>query len=466
MDAPSTTPRRFSPRRLLALLEINRAVFYAILLRLWQLLAGAGTILLMMRYFSPETQGYYYTFAALVAMQTFFELGLNIVVINICSHEWAQLELDEIGVIRGDPRSRSRLISLGRMLFRWYGLASVLFIVVAGGVGFYFLNEQPDVQVDWHSPWLALAIVSGLLLWTLPFNAMLEGCNQVTTVNRFRLIQAIVANVAVWTVMILAGGLWAAVAATSARLACELYLILVRYRHFFAPFFKSSGEHLISWRDEVWPLQWRLAIGGLFSYFAFFLLTPVMISYHGVVVAGQMGMTWTVVTAIQAAATAWIQTRVPRFGMLIKEGNFLELDRVFRRFTMLGALAMILASGTFWLLLVGLTSLENPLVDRLLKPLPTGLLLLAAFVQMLASSLVYYVRAHKQEPFLVIGVISNCLVGLTIWRLGSWYGPTGAAIGLLAVNAIFTLPMYWVVWRRCRRQRDGQRLLRDSDKSK
>ena len=274
MDAPSTTPRRSFPRRLLALLEINRAVFYAILLRLWQLLAGAGTIALMMRYFRPETQGYYYTFASLVALQTFFELGLNIVVINICSHEWAQLELDETGAIRGDARARSRLVSLGRMLFRWYAIASLLFVIVAGGVGFYFLSAQPDVQVDWHSPWLILAIVSGLLLWTLPFNAMLEGCNQVTTVNRFRLIQAIIASVSVWTVMVLHGGLWAAVAATSARLACELYFLLVRYRNFFVPFFKSTGEQLISWRDEVWPLQWRLAVGGVFSYFSFFLMTP------------------------------------------------------------------------------------------------------------------------------------------------------------------------------------------------
>jgi len=340
------------------------------------------------------------------------------------------------------------------MLFRWYGAASVLFIVVAGGVGFLFLSQQPDVQVAWQSPWLVLAIVSGLLLWTLPFNAILEGCNQVATVNRFRLIQAIVANVSVWTIMIFGGGLWAAVAATSARLLCELYLLMVRYRHFFAPFFQSAGEHLISWRSEVWPLQWRLAIGGVFSYFAFFLMTPVMISYHGAVVAGQMGMTWTVVTAIQAAAIAWVQTRVPRFGILIKEGKFLELDQIFRRFTLLGAMAMILASITFWLLVVGLNAIEYPLVDRLLGPIPSGLLLAAAFVQMLASSLVYYVRAHKQEPFLVIGVISNCLAGLTIWRLGSWYGPTGAAVGLLATNALFTLPCHWVIWLRCRRQRD------------
>lgn len=453
MEAPPPTPRRFSPRRWLALLEIDRAVFYAILLRIWQLLAGAGTILLMAHFFSGELQGYYYTFASLVAMQTFFELGLNIVVINVCSHEWAQLELDKTGTIRGDARARSRLISLGRMLFRWYGVASFLFMVVAGAVGVYFLSAQEEVGVDWQAPWLTLAIMSGLLLWTLPFNAVLEGCNQVATVNRFRLIQAITANAAVWTVMILGGGLWAAVAATTARLICDLYLILVHYRDFFAPFFSPARGERISWKEEVWPLQWRLAVGGIFSYFAFFLLTPVMISYHGAVVAGQMGMTWTVVTAIQAAAMAWVQTRAPRFGMLIQNRNFSELDRAFRRVTLLAALAMVLASGTFWVLLRGLHAFHFSIAERLLDPLPTALLLLAAFVELLASSLVYYVRAHKQEPFLVVNVISNCLVGLLVWRLGSWYGPTGAALGLLAEHALFTLPVHWLLWVQCRRQR-------------
>jgi len=105
------------------------------------------------------------------------------------------------------------------------------------------------------------------------------------------------------------------------------------------------------------------------------------------------------------------------------------------------------------LLLGGLHALEYRVAGRLLAPLPTGVLLVAGLIQLLANSLVYYVRAHKQEPFLVVSVISNCLVGLAIWRLGSWYGATGAAVGLLAENALFTLPLHWLIWNQCRRER-------------
>ena len=69
-----------------------------------------------------------------------------------------------------------------------------------------------------------MVALTGGLLWTLPFNALLEGCHQVATVNKFRLVQAITANLAVWTLIASGCGLWAMAGAALARLACDLYL--------------------------------------------------------------------------------------------------------------------------------------------------------------------------------------------------------------------------------------------------
>jgi hypothetical protein len=446
------SPRRSWPRRLLNRLEVDRAVFAAVSLRVWQLLAGVGTLLLMTVFFSEETQDFYYTFASLMALQTFFELGFNIAIINTCSHEWAKLDLDDKGRIVGDARALSRLVSLGRLLFKWYAVAQLLFILIVGFCGAWFLSQRTDAEPSWQQPWTALVIVSGLLLWTLPFNAVLEGCNQVTAINTFRLIQGVLASLAVWTVMMLGGGLWAAVAATTARLLCDLYLVLVHYREFFHPFFRPPAGESMHWRQEVWPMQWRLAISGVTSYFAFFLFTPVMFHYHDDGVAGQMGMTWTVVTAIQAAALAWIQTRAPRFGILVNERDFAELDRVFFRVAFFAVWAMLGASVAFWLLLKGINVLQWKVAGRLLGPLPTGVFLVAAGVQLLATSLVFYVRAHKREPFMIISTISSCAIGLAVWQLGSRFGPLGAAFGFLAVQALITLPVHLAIWRRCRLQ--------------
>ena len=75
-------PRRSLPRRLLNRAEVNQAVFYALLLRGWQLAGGAVSVLLITYFFTPELQGYYYTFSALVALQTFFELGMHLVIVS------------------------------------------------------------------------------------------------------------------------------------------------------------------------------------------------------------------------------------------------------------------------------------------------------------------------------------------------------------------------------------------------
>ena len=98
-ETPS--PRRSWPRRLLNRLEVDRATFHAVALRIWQLVGGFVSMLLISQYFSPHVQGYYYTFYAVLALQTFFELGLQIVILNAASHEWAGLACDAQGRIIG-----------------------------------------------------------------------------------------------------------------------------------------------------------------------------------------------------------------------------------------------------------------------------------------------------------------------------------------------------------------------------
>jgi hypothetical protein len=387
-----------------------------------------------------------------IALQTFFELGFNILIVNQCSHEWSRLSLSDDGRFTGDKVARSRLVSFGRLLFRWYGVTSLLFLLAAmtGGSAFLALAHEPAANVAWKGPWAATAVTSALLLWTLPFNAVLEGCNQVAAVYRFRLIQAVVASLSVWIVMAVGGGLWAAAAASAARLGCDLFLLLVWYRRFFDSFWSRPAGAFVDWSTEIWPIQWRLAVGAVFGYFAYFFFVPVMVWHHGLVVAGQMGMTWTVVTAVQAAALAWVQTRAPLFGVLVSQHERAELDRVFFRVSALGVGAYFAAAGPFWVLVWLLNIWYQPVANRLLGPAATAAFLAAALVQIVTSSLAFYVRAHKREPFLWVGVVSNVAIGIAVWLLGGRFGPLGAGLGLLGCHLFLTLPTHVVLWRQCR----------------
>jgi hypothetical protein len=439
--------------------EVDQAVFFALMLRAWQLAGGAVSVLLITYFFTREVQGYYYTFSSLLALQTFFELGMHLVIISAASHEWSQLGLNDRGEIVGDASALSRLVSLGRSIALWYAMIGLAFVAIVGVVGCVFFALKPSATIAWLAPWILLVLLSGGLLWTLPMNALLEGCNQVASVNRFRFLQIVCANLVVWTAISLGAGLWAAVAATAARLVCELVFLGWRYRRFFHVFRRVPAGPRIHWWSDVWPMQWRIAISGAFSYFQFFLYTPVMFYYHGAAVAGQMGMTWTLITALEAAALAWVQTRAPLFGMLIAKKDYRELDRVFFRLTWisLGALtvaglaALGLVSGLHWAH-AHFDWWGFRLAERILPPLPTAIFFLAVILYQVPRCQDFYLRAHKREPLWLVNAASCTLIGLLVWLLGAKFGPTGAATGYAAGVGLFVLPCKTAIWLRCRRE--------------
>ena len=416
--------------------QLDRAVSFALVGRAWQMVAGPITLLLIARWFSPEVQGFYYTFGSLLALQSFLELGLYLVIINVASHEWARLGVDATGHIVGDREALSRLASLARLVFRWYAVVGGAFVLIIGAVGYLFFSQTPHPNIRWEAPWLTLVGVTGLLLWTLPFISLLEGCNQIAAVNEFRLRQGILGTIALWLSLYLGGGLWTPVVMAAARLLCDLHLLLGRYRRFLAPLLQRPVSVGMDWKIEVWPMQWRLALSGLVNYFAYSLFNPVMFHYHGAAVAGQMGMTLQIVGALQSLAMAWVSARVPSFGVLIARTDYAGLDRLWRRTLLISGLAIAAGAGVIWGLVYGMNVLEIPLAQRLLGPVPTGVLLLSAVLMQVAQCYTAYMRAHKREPILLLSVTTSIAIGMLVWLLGARFGPIGAAAGYLAVMVV------------------------------
>lgn len=432
-------------------LEFNRAVAYALLLRGWQLAAGTVSAVLISLYFTPDVQGYYYTFSSLLTLQALFELGCGQVVTNLCSHEWASLELDEQGRITGDAAALSRLAHLSRLMFKLYGTLLAVFVVTVGFGGAAFLAQQPANGVEWRGPWFALVAASGLLLWTLPFNAMLEGCNQVTTVNRFRLIQAMCANVAVWVSLVLHADLWVAVFATGTRVAVELVLLLVRYRRFFASLIGVAVTKVFSWSREVWPLQWRLGLQSAFGFLSTSLYVLAMFP-HSKPLAGRMGMTWMMLFAVQSAALAWVQTRIPQFGILVARQEYRALDRLFARLCVISIAAVTLGGAALVGIVVVLDRLQVPLAERILPPAETAVFAAAIAVLQWSHCLAAYLRAHKRDPLWAANLLFYTASGAAAWYFSSRFGPLAAGLGYLGTILLINTPLQTGIWAVCRRE--------------
>lgn len=389
-----------------------------------------------------------------MGMQTLVELGLHGVIINFSSHEWARLQLEPDGSIAGDESALKRLAGLKQFVTRWYAMVALVFFLGCGLGGAAFLNHRPS-GVGWGPPWICLVALNALLLWAWAFSAMLEGCNQMTQVNRVRLFQFVCGSALVWCSMAMGLGLWSLVISVAVRLAWDYWLICIRYRQFWNSLHVNPGAGAISWKSEIWPLQWRMAVLGVAGYLAFSLFVPVMFYCHGSVVAGQMGMTWTVLTAIESAAYSWVQVRAPLFGMLVARRDWRELDRVFRRLTVISwsfyAVCAVALTTSIWILNAIPYRQTQLLATRLLGLEPTLVFALAFLLLHLPRCQTIYVRSHKQDPFLISGIVSHGLIGFLVVVLGSTYGPVGAAYGLLAVVVAVNLPWWSLIFQHSRR---------------
>ena len=426
-------------------LGLNRAVVFSLLHKSWQAGAGLLGLVLIGLYFAPEVQGFYYTFASLVALQSFVELGLYLVISNAASHEWSRLRLAADGGIDGDPQALSRLVSLGRFVFKWYAVAALLFCVLAGAGGYWFLASAHTPGIRWQGPWLLHVAFSALMLWCAPFLSLLERREQVEPVARFRLWQVMAGNGAFWVAIVAGADLWAAPVLSAVSAAICMYYLVVCRRSFFRPFFHSPALAGMNWRLEILPMQWRLAVQGVLNYFVFSLFTPVMFHYHGPVVAGQMGMSLQLVNALHAISSIWMLTKAPRFGVLIARREFALLDlewwQAARRTIYMMLLGVLLMLSSLYLM----TWLRYGLVERVLPPSALLLLAVGAVFSLAAQNFSVYLRAHKKEVLMTVGMVSGVLMGLLVWQLGAHFGPVGASASYMLVMTVVTFPMALVI---------------------
>ena len=293
-------------RRLAGLLRVDGALAAAIATRLWSGLAGIVTLAVIARFLGEIEQGYYYAFWSLIALQSFAELGLLIVVIAAASHEWAHLSFGSKGYLEGSPSHVARFVSLARFVSIWFAALASLFVVGAGLAGILFLDRPQYPEVSWRLPWFAAITLSGLLLLLNSALALLEGCNQIGPVNRLRLAQAIASSAVLWIALYTNLALWSIPAMLGTSVLVGVFYVGCRYRPLFKTIIKHSGGSDFSWRAEIWPMQWPLALQGMAAYFMYSLFVPVTFAYAGAAAAGRIGMALQIGMAVGGIASTWI----------------------------------------------------------------------------------------------------------------------------------------------------------------
>jgi len=432
-------------------LGINAALGFVIGTKVWQFLALPITLALMYRYLEPSLQGYYFTFLSLVALQAFFDLGLHLVLLAAASHESARVRLGLKGVLIGDAEGQTRLLNLAYLAMRWYAMVTVAYIVLVGLGGFWFLANSGG-DIPFGAPWFALVAVSGAQLFLSSINYLLEGCGEVVAINRMRLWQSITGSGVMWLLLVCDMHLWLATGAAAGMLILNAAFLLRNYPLFLWSSARSSANSgHVSWRREIWPMQWRLGIQGAVNYLLYYMFNPVMFYYYGPVEAGRMGMTLQLFNAVQSVAVAWVQSRAYSFGRLASSNSKTELDREWRSSALAALIVGTSGNALLVLAIAFVVQLDPGIAGRVLPLFPSVLLALAFLLSIAVQCMVAYTRAYKREPFALVGTATSLATGLAVWQLGRAFGATGAAAAYLLVHAVIAVPGVTILWLRERR---------------
>jgi O-antigen/teichoic acid export membrane protein len=423
---------------------IERATLYAMASRLWGSASGLLTAVLVAWFFTPELQGYYFTFLSLLTLQTFVELGFGELLQQFVSHEWAKTtsaSADE------RERSISRLAGLLRFSLRWYGGVALLLGAALGIAGsLYFRRFSSDGgTISWLLAWWTAVAVTALSVLLTPLFSFLEGANRVEKVHGVRLGQGVASRVAGFFAIAFGCGLFT-IAVTRvvsflvglSGLGREALGIVRRlWSH-------PVDAEAVSYRHELWPLQWKFALTWLSGYLLYSLFTPVLFAFHGPELAGRMGMTAAAATAISSAAFAVMATKVPRLAILAAERDYSAMDALFRRATVSSVLVSAGGAGAFLSLLALARRLDLELASRFLPTLETSLLLSALVLQQVRFAMGSYLRAHKAEPFVLLSVVEGLAAVPLLTLLGRDFGALGIILGFLALTTATLFPAFHI----------------------
>jgi O-antigen/teichoic acid export membrane protein len=278
-----------------------------------------------------------------------------------------------------------------------------------------------------------------------PFYTILEGAGLITEIVSIQAVQGVIASSVLWIALWRHGGLLAAPLGNTAAVLCGISWLSLKKRRGIWDLLTFHGKQgsdsgaAIDWKKEIWPFQWKIAVSGISGYFIFQLFNPILFAAHGAAAAGRMGLCITVVTAIGTISLGWITTKSATFGMLIAREDYEHLDRLFFPCLWQSLTLVTIGGMSFWTAAYYLHHLHNRLSQRILDPLPLGLLVVTMIINQVIAAQALYLRAHKQEPLLWLSVIGAVCISLLSFLLAKPFGATGLMFGYFLVTLVVGL---------------------------
>ena len=237
-------------KNILILFGVDKAIGYSVLARVVQALGGVISLFFIALTLNINEQGFYYTFGSIIAIQIFFELGINSIIVQFVAHETAHLKWESMTKLTGDIQHLSRLSSILKLCLKYFTLLALFLFLVLQIFGYIFFSmyDSQELAVSWEYPWFLLVLSTSLLFIINPVLAFIEGLGKVKEVAVLRFFQQIIYLPSLILVLILGGKLWAlGIASMFTFIFLFSALYFSNYRLILVNIYKSINQWRINY---------------------------------------------------------------------------------------------------------------------------------------------------------------------------------------------------------------------------
>lgn len=421
---------------------LNSPIAFGVSTRVWNAADWFITLHFVTANLSPAVQGYYFAFNSLGQLSMLVDLGLQILIVEMVSHEAIRLSLLRKGEMTGPSGALSRLVSIGRFSFAWYGIGSIVLFPILVSIG-RWLFSGAAAHAEWQWPWLSFCGLVGVDLLLSNFLCLLEGTNDLWFVYSYRFGRTVLTSLTIWASLSLGLKLWAIPLGLLTAIVFTLVYVSSLRPRFMLLFLRKPPKHAsVSLREEILPLLWRLSLSTIAGLAAYYLLVPVAFKILGPVAAGQFGMSWMIVDGMTAIALLWPTVNFPTMGSLVARKRWQEFDTLTVRVGIQATVITVLGVITIIFLRIKLPVFNPKLGQRLIESFAFSILACSALPKIIGSVLVFYMRAHCREPIAEFNALVAPLIVGAVALGAEFYGVTGMVMGYFLFQSLIIVPAF------------------------
>jgi hypothetical protein len=169
----------------------------------------------------------------------------------------------------------------------------------------------------------------------------------------------------------------------------------------------------------------------------------VLFARLGPVEAGRFGLTLTALGAVATGATAWLSTKAPRFGGLVAQARYAELDTVctgaLRGALTFGALGLVVRLS----IVFALDQLHAMLALRFVPLLRLCAMAGGTLITIRVNAHATYLGAFRREPYLTLLLVADAAQVAVAMLLSGLGSINAVAIGYAAIA--LSMGFFWAL---------------------